>query len=313
LEGKEFNTYGPLVEIGVVEPFPVTPAASSEWETKAAFIDQEDFEGDVIFTETICNREVVLIHLSDGLCVPKSEHILLEKLIKEYLLQKPVLVNGLRYVFSNIVKVLIRAIWPGYSHKVFTDPRATLKTFGVRPAFHEIRLVLASKYIHILWQKECERLKSQMEKIKETEPKMKKGLKATLTAKDPKKSTKKQKKAREDEPKTDLKNPKTTKEWENIIKDVLERLRTAAGQHHAIAIGFGANWFKGYYTTGTKLNNDLDGGGAIRFFDCVQNPKMKSQHTVSSPSSPASEEDYNNADKSPSLPPAKKRRLAKNK
>jgi hypothetical protein len=310
LKGKEFNTYGPPVEIGVVQPFPVTPAASSEWEARAAFIDHEDFNGDVIFTETLNQREVELMHLSGGLCVPKSEHTLLEKLVEEYLLRKPVLVAGLRYVFSNIVKVLIRAIWPGHSHKVFTDPRAALKTFGARPAFHEVRVAIASKYIHILWQQGRKRLKSQLEEIEESGPetsKTKKGQKTMAKTKEAKKGATKQKKA--GEPKTDLKNPKSPKDWEHIIKDVLERLRTAAGQHHAIAVGFGAVWFKDYYTTGTKPNNNLsDGGGAIRFFDRVQNPKKKSHQTVSSPSSSASEEDDDSGDKIPSPPPAKKKK-----
>jgi hypothetical protein len=231
LPGEEFDVFGPPVEIGL-EPFPMTPAASKNYMERPSYLEEESdqlgLQSQMIFEADINNMKVDVVHISDGLVVLLQEHILVRNIVEQYMLENHTSFQGPVKQFAGFMHHVIRMFWPGYSHKVFTDPRGILKQ-QTKPAFHQKRLDMAAKYAEIVWDTTKENLKQQIAKLK----------------------------TKDNKPKVALE----THDWKKILPKYFERLRSDAAQKHAIAVGFDATWYK-YFTKGTNSET-----GRVRFFE----------------------------------------------
>jgi hypothetical protein len=91
------------------------------------------------------------------LCVRKDQEDILRKVLEQYVLGE----KDPSFDFGNItlcnaslLHIAIRMIWPGRTHKVYSDPRGIKGS--AKPAFHSLRLELAGKYLNKLFGECCD-------------------------------------------------------------------------------------------------------------------------------------------------------------
>jgi hypothetical protein len=265
LPGKEFDLFGPPVDIGTIdEPYipthPNTPAARKEWEQKPALLDKKKIEegGEMIFKAEICGQEVQLLHIGSGLAVRIEEHQLIQKLMNEQISAEPagtVKGGANKCLKAAIYHNLIRMFWPGYSHKVFSDPRNISKP-KEKPAFHLKRLTLAAEYAGLVW--------SQV--LKELRPQLKK--------------------------RTDYASPSAKHndkiDWKEEITKCFVKLKAVAQQQHACDMGFGYNWYKKNFSSKDESEANKTPRKKIEFFGKYQ---PKAPTTPALPAALPDEED----------------------
>jgi hypothetical protein len=230
--GKEFDRFGPVVDIGSIEPFPNTPAAHEEWMDLPNFLKHQKIVPGMVFQGDICGVQTELMHIEYGLAVLTSEDTLIRQLMREHIMQLPGLVISTKKCLkAAIYHILIRMFWPGHSHKVFSDPRQLSKP-KEKPPFHKYRVDLASRYARIIWKQERKNLLPELKKLKD------------FDLHDPDKKY----------------NEKT--DWSKEITKCFVKLKAQAGQQHAMDMGFGFDWYKHYFT-----KEEVQLKKRIEFFD----------------------------------------------
>jgi hypothetical protein len=281
IKGEFFDDVGPRVDIGHLEPFPLIPAAKLEWARTlpSSYLDAKTTKGfkkSMVFTTVVAGQEIEVMHLKDGLCVPVIEHKLLKSLIQECITEDLKSAPTMKLLFSNIGQVAIRMIWPGRSHKVFSDPRGGV--IGRRAEFHQKRIELATSYLNLLWDKTKKKNKAEVTRI----------------AKQYKKNPPKNPKKTDEGPAASKKN-----NWPEIIKKHTERIRVLDGKNFASSFGFGADWFINYYSKGTQEKHTLP-GGQVKFFDkfpkSAAAARVKKQEIISSSSDDDDDDDDDDED-----------------
>jgi hypothetical protein len=217
--GKEFDQFGPVVDIGTIEPYPNTPAAREEWQERPAFLDRKQInkEGGMIIKTVVCQEEVQLLHIKSGLAILMSEHLLIRKIMNEQILAEPArsVKSVKKCLKAAIYQNLIRMFWPGHSHMVFSDPRNMSKP-KEKPAFHSQRLELAADYAKLVWMQARQKLLPQLEKRPDFN---------SATA-----------------------NHNHNINWKDEIIKCFIKVKAVAAQQHACDMGFGYYWYKNYFS-----------------------------------------------------------------